>query len=452
MAANSEHGIVRLWQHGIYLWENEGAYLDAMEVFDEALLVTPPLAKFLQPPYDDETNYFDESGEHPSEDCLLPPVQQNPSDTEDVSNYGYLAPLLLFMAGCYLDAQQYPKARRYCQAAWSFAPRKPVSSAKQSTHDGFDFENMHHRILCEYMAAWDEDPNVQNGWAISKQIALDAQTNARSFILWRHADQRPGFFYPLPTNSPNANLPVCPREQHPFWCRQLEQQYETILQDFRQLCHFSPTAKVSDQQHQNTSAPQNVPFHWPTVGGGDHREGAGSHDGMVVGEGGDWREYVLFGSGADHYPSTTTQAARTRKLIRQLAPDAVTLAESGGGEIIFSLLAPHTRIMPHCASTNLRWTAHLGLFVPSLAKIRVSDVWHTWEEGKMLVFDDSFEHEVRNDSDSVRAVLLLRFWHPDIESESERSEAIRQALRWKELEKSRRYHPPVPPSSGADTW
>merc|ERR1712176_17231 len=40
--------------------------------------------------------------------------------------------------------------------------------------------------------------------------------------------------------------------------------------------------------------------------------------------------------------------------------------------------------------------------------------WGTWEEGKCIFFDDSFTHEVENDSDSVRIVLLIRFWHPEL--------------------------------------
>jgi hypothetical protein len=38
----------------------------------------------------------------------------------------------------------------------------------------------------------------------------------------------------------------------------------------------------------------------------------------------------------------------------------------------------------------------------------------SWEEGKCLIFDDSFEHEVWNHSTGRRVVLLLRFWHPGI--------------------------------------
>ena len=35
-----------------------------------------------------------------------------------------------------------------------------------------------------------------------------------------------------------------------------------------------------------------------------------------------------------------------------------------------------------------------------------------WEDGKMLVFDTSFIHSTRNNSESDRYVLMVRFWHP----------------------------------------
>ena len=38
----------------------------------------------------------------------------------------------------------------------------------------------------------------------------------------------------------------------------------------------------------------------------------------------------------------------------------------------------------------------------------------TWTEGKFIIFDDSFEHEVWHDGDSVRLVLIVDMWHPDL--------------------------------------
>lgn len=41
---------------------------------------------------------------------------------------------------------------------------------------------------------------------------------------------------------------------------------------------------------------------------------------------------------------------------------------------------------------------------------------HADREGEMMIFDDSYEHEVwqLSKKEGVRVVLLIRFWHPDI--------------------------------------
>jgi len=40
-----------------------------------------------------------------------------------------------------------------------------------------------------------------------------------------------------------------------------------------------------------------------------------------------------------------------------------------------------------------------------------------WKEGKLLIFDDSYEHEVWNNTPYDRVVLLINFWHPTLDGE-----------------------------------
>lgn len=84
--------------------------------------------------------------------------------------------------------------------------------------------------------------------------------------------------------------------------------------------------------------------------------------------------------------------------------------------IMFSALNPHARIPPHTGPMNGIIRAHLPLIVPPGCYIRVGSDERTWQEGKVLVFDDSFEHEVFNHSDRVRIVLFVNFWHPCFEA------------------------------------
>jgi aspartyl/asparaginyl beta-hydroxylase (cupin superfamily) len=82
-------------------------------------------------------------------------------------------------------------------------------------------------------------------------------------------------------------------------------------------------------------------------------------------------------------------------------------------QIMFSALNPHTRIPSHYGPMNGVLRAHLPLIVPrGKCGIRVADETRSWEEGRLLVFDDSFDHEVWNDSDETRIVLFLNVWHP----------------------------------------
>lgn len=37
-----------------------------------------------------------------------------------------------------------------------------------------------------------------------------------------------------------------------------------------------------------------------------------------------------------------------------------------------------------------------------------------WREGKVMVFDDSFEHEVWHNGTALRLVLIVDVWHPDL--------------------------------------
>ena len=97
-------------------------------------------------------------------------------------------------------------------------------------------------------------------------------------------------------------------------------------------------------------------------------------------------------------------------------PETTALLESlprfERDHIMFSALNPHTRIPPHYGPMNGILRAHLPLIVPQGCYIKVGEDERPWEEGKVMVFDDSFLHQVWNHSDSLRIVLFLNFWHP----------------------------------------
>lgn len=83
-----------------------------------------------------------------------------------------------------------------------------------------------------------------------------------------------------------------------------------------------------------------------------------------------------------------------------------------GPTAMFSLLSPKTRIPPHTGVTNARLVVHIPLIVPKGCGFRVGAETRIWEPGKALIFDDTIEHEAWNDSDELRAVLIIDIWNP----------------------------------------
>lgn len=82
--------------------------------------------------------------------------------------------------------------------------------------------------------------------------------------------------------------------------------------------------------------------------------------------------------------------------------------------VLFSRLKPGAHIPPHCGLINTRLIGHLPLLVPGPAWLRVGNEVHHWQEGRLVVFDDSIEHEAKNEADETRVVLLFDFWRPEI--------------------------------------
>ena len=81
----------------------------------------------------------------------------------------------------------------------------------------------------------------------------------------------------------------------------------------------------------------------------------------------------------------------------------------------FSILAPRYHIPPHKGPTKAVVRVHLGLRVPEDHEqcwIRVDDERYAWQEGKVVLFDDTYEHEVQNHTDELRAVLFIDVLRP----------------------------------------
>ena len=117
-----------------------------------------------------------------------------------------------------------------------------------------------------------------------------------------------------------------------------------------------------------------------------------------------WKSY--FFSPGHRIDESYSRCPETGKLI-DFIPD-LSLA-------FFLVLAPGMHIKTHRGSYKGVVRCHLGLIVPEPRtddRMRVGDKMIYWEEDKCVIFDDTHEHEVWNDTNGIRVVLLFEYAGP----------------------------------------
>lgn len=118
-----------------------------------------------------------------------------------------------------------------------------------------------------------------------------------------------------------------------------------------------------------------------------------------------WKTFFFFAYGLKA-PANCERCPQTAKLLEAVA---------GAKTAFFSILSPRSHIPQHCGPYKGVIRYHLGLIVPkpeSACRIRVGDTIAHWEEGKSMFFDDTFPHEVWNDTDGFRVVLFMDVLRP----------------------------------------
>ena len=116
-----------------------------------------------------------------------------------------------------------------------------------------------------------------------------------------------------------------------------------------------------------------------------------------------WRSFFLIGYGK-RIERNIARCPKTMAVLEQVP---------GLNSGFFSILKPGTHIPQHRGVTKGLMTCHLGLQVPDgPLRMTVGDETVGWAEGETLVFDDTWPHEVWNDTGGVRIVLLVQFERP----------------------------------------
>ena len=135
-----------------------------------------------------------------------------------------------------------------------------------------------------------------------------------------------------------------------------------------------------------------------------HRDFHGLNENM------DWTALYLWRDGK----VVEANAKRCPKTMAALEKVPLSRIGTRTPAVLFSRLEPGAHIPPHAGMLNCRVICHLPLIVPEGCWLRVGNETRQWEEGKLLIFDDSIEHEAKNPADSLRIILLFDVWRPEL--------------------------------------
>ncbi len=118
-----------------------------------------------------------------------------------------------------------------------------------------------------------------------------------------------------------------------------------------------------------------------------------------------WKTFVLWGFG-ERSDANCARCPETARLLEAIP---------GMTSAWFSILAAGKHIPRHSGVTKGMVRCHLGLVIPrerEKCRMKVADELVVWEEGRCVLFDDSSRHEVWNDTDEERVVLLFDVERP----------------------------------------
>jgi len=117
-----------------------------------------------------------------------------------------------------------------------------------------------------------------------------------------------------------------------------------------------------------------------------------------------WDVFGLYAFGKKHHRNI------------KLCPETARIVEKipGLSTAAFSILRPGAKILPHVGYygySEMVLRCHLGLYVPPQEDcwLHVGEKRQSWEEGKCMVFDDTYVHSAVNLSNITRVILLLDF-------------------------------------------
>lgn len=137
---------------------------------------------------------------------------------------------------------------------------------------------------------------------------------------------------------------------------------------------------------------------------------------------GSWSVFKLY-----EFSKRSTRNCMHAPITCSLIDNVPQITDNVKGIVIFSMMEAGTHIHPHSGPSNCRLRVHLGLDVPetyknstvdskSYSRLRVKNEYVSWKNGKMIVWDDSFDHEVwhYHHLNHRRLILIIDIIHPDL--------------------------------------
>jgi aspartyl/asparaginyl beta-hydroxylase (cupin superfamily) len=286
-----------------------------------------------------------------------------------------------FLAGDHRAAAAFYAFAMKCSAQHGGEPR--AASRAREMRDWLA-DRFRHHILAELQATG--FPSGDWPPRFSKALEIMFGDRQRDLVFEQFPQMPNMFFYPDLPYVDFADPSLFP------WRTALEARFRELRDEAAAL--LADTADFSPYVSRTSERPQ------------------GDFHGLL--ENPDWSSLYLWNSGAP-VEQNVARCPKTHEAISEHVP----LCRVGrmAPAVLFSLLKPGAHIPPHTGMLNIRYICHLPLIIPPNCSLRVGARTTQWQEGRLLAFDDTVEHEARNGSDRDRLVLIFDVWNPHLSEE-----------------------------------
>ena len=215
---------------------------------------------------------------------------------------------------------------------------------------------------------------------------------ARQWLFMRVNDRKmPDKYHPrqlgCPDLVPGLSLKAWWERHEIPWVEQLESNFETIRDELMQLRDSNGFQPYRSPAYANKNIPEDK-------------------IGSLGTDSGTWNVFYLFLHDIE-FEENCKKVPKTIEILKSIIP-------RNYHHCFFSAVTPGTHITPHNGPTGKKLRLHLPLVGTKGARMRVGDETRDLEEGKSIIFDDSFNHEAWYDGDQTRINLIIDFWHPEL--------------------------------------